>query len=249
MDKMKSSSTFFLSGFIAFSLYFITIIFVSFYITSSDTKVYSFKDTSIQIDLQMFETKSSKIETSKIVKQEIKKEPEITKQQEASVSNKKFDAKSLFANFSETAKKTEDEKINNIKKSIDPKRFKGPEFIKEKREPISLDRVFENNKTSTSLNSSSSGDNQEDDEYMKEINNLLSKWIPISESKELKAVVIISIDSNGTFDYSFLRFSNNEIFDNSLKIFLDTQKTINYPIPKKGNIRIEVEFKQKDKNG
>ena len=82
MDKMKSSSTFFLSGFIAFSLYFITIIFVSFYITSSDTKVYSFKDTSIQIDLQMFETKSSKIETSKIVKQEIKKEPEIIKQQD-----------------------------------------------------------------------------------------------------------------------------------------------------------------------
>ena len=84
---------------------------------------------------------------------------------------------------------------------------------------------------------------------MKEINNLLSKWTPISESKELKAVVIISIDSNGTFDYSFLRFSNNEIFDNSLKNFLDTQKTINYPKPKKGNIRIEVEFKQKDKNG
>lgn len=73
MDKMKSSSTFFLSGFIAFSLYFITIIFVSFHVTSSNTKVYRFKDTSIQIDLQMFETKSSKIETSKIVKQEIKK--------------------------------------------------------------------------------------------------------------------------------------------------------------------------------
>ncbi|OCL83636.1 hypothetical protein AAW29_00686 [Arcobacter porcinus] len=251
MDNMKNSNNFYLSGLIAFFTYFILLLLFSFYVISPQTKLYSFKDDSFEIELQVFENKpkekeSVKPKEEKIVKIEKKiEEPIKEESKEASNSNKKVDVKSLFANFKDNSKELSKEDIKNINRSIDPKRFKS-KFEKEQRESIAFDRVFENNKTTTSL--SNSENNNSDDEYLKEVNSLLSKWIPISGNKELKSLVIVSIDSLGNFSYTVSRKSGNEIFDLALDDFLKKQLTIKYPIPKKNSIKIEVEFKQKDKN-
>lgn len=71
---------------------------------------------------------------------------------------------------------------------------------------------------------------------------MLSAWIPVGTG--LKAVVLVKIDLNGKFDYSFVKKSGDETFDSSLKIFLDEQKNTAYPKPTKGKaVRINVDFK------
>lgn len=235
---------FYLSGFLSFFVYLILLLLFTFYILPSKTKTYSFKDDSIEIELSF--TKDEKV--SKIVKIETKKEEKIEDKEkivEASISNKKADVKSLFANVKDDSKKLTDEEINNIKKSIDPKRFKS-KFEKEKREDISMDRIFEKSKTTTSL--SSENKNSEDDEYLKSVNSLLSKWLPIIESQELSSTVSITIDSLGNFTYRVIKKTGNINFDESLEVFLEKQISIKYPSPKKGTIRLEVEFKQKDRD-
>ncbi len=56
--------------------------------------------------------------TEKIVKEEV-----VEKSTSAS-NEKKPDLKSLFANVKETSNKVVKEEVNNVEKSIDPKRFK-----------------------------------------------------------------------------------------------------------------------------
>lgn len=169
-------------------------------------------------------------------------EKEVVEKQTSAQQEKKPDLKSLFANVKETAKTVTKEEVNNIQKSIDPKRFKS-KFEKEKKSSnIKIDRLLEDEKTASYTKSTNAAKGVETDEYFSQISEMLSAWVPVGSG--LKAVVLIMIDLEGRFDYSFVKKSGDSTFDTSLEAFLNEQKNIAYPKPTKGKaVKINVDFK------
>ena len=238
---MQNKFSFIVSGIIAFSFYIFICFLIIYYLYSPVPKTYDLKSASMTIELDMITEKAEK----KMVEKKTEKiiEKEAVKEKEASVSNeKKPDLKSLFANVKETAKTVTKEEVNNIEKSIDPKRFKS-KFEKEKRSNnIKIDKLLEDEKTATNVKSTNANKGQETDEYFSKVHELLSVWNPVGTG--LKAVVLIMIDLDGKFDYRIVTNSSDEGFNSSLKAFLEEQKNVAYPKPTKDkDIRINVDFK------
>ena len=239
---MQNNFSFILSGIIALSFYAFVCFLLFAYIASPIPKTYDLKSTSTTIELDMITEKAEKKmvekKTEKIIEKEAVKEEKV-----ASASNeKKPDLKSLFANVKETAKTVTKEEVNNIEKSIDPKRFKS-KFEKEKRtNNIKIDKILEDEKTATNVKSTNANKGQETDEYFSQVQELLSAWVPVGS--RLKAVVLIMIDTDGRFDYRVVTNSGDEAFDSSLKAFLEEQKNVAYPKPTKGkDIKVNVDFR------
>lgn len=239
---MQNNFSFILSGIIALSFYAFVCFLLFAYIASPIPKTYDLKSTSTTIELDMITEKAEKKmvekKTEKIIEKEAVKEEKV-----ASASNeKKPDLKSLFANVKETAKTVTKEEVNNIEKSIDPKRFKS-KFEKEKRtNNIKIDKILEDEKTATNVKSTNANKGQETDEYFSQVQELLSAWVPVGSG--LKAVVLIMIDTDGRFDYRVVTNSGDESFDSSLKAFLEEQKNVAYPKPTKGkDIKVNVDFR------
>ncbi|MDD2887953.1 MAG: TonB C-terminal domain-containing protein [Aliarcobacter sp.] len=239
---MKNNFSFILSGIIAFSFYAFVCFLLFAYIASPIPKTYDLKSTSTTIELDMITEKAEKKmvekKTEKIIEKEAVKEEKV-----ASASNeKKPDLKSLFANVKETAKTVTKEEVNNIEKSIDPKRFKS-KFEKEKRtNNIKIDKILEDEKTATNVKATNANKGQETDEYFSQVQELLSAWVPVGSG--LKSVVLIMIDTDGRFDYRVVTNSGDEAFDSSLKAFLEEQKNVAYPKPTKGkDIKVNVDFR------
>ena len=209
---MQNNFSFILSGIIAFSFYVFICVLIMYYLFSPIPKTLDLKSTSMTIELDMITEKAEK----KMVEKKTEKiiEKEAVKEKEASVSNeKKPDLKSLFANVKETAKTVTKEEVNNIEKSIDPKRFKA-KLEKEKRSNnIKIDKLLEDEKTATNTKSTNANKGQETDEYFSKVQELLDVWNPVGTG--LKAVVLIMIDLDGRFDYRFVTGSGDEGFDSS----------------------------------
>ena len=238
---MQNKFSFILSGIIAFSFYVFICVLIMYYLFSPIPKTLDLKSTSMTIELDMITEKAEK----KMVEKKTEKiiEKEAVKEKEASVSNeKKPDLKSLFANVKETAKTVTKEEVNNIEKSIDPKRFKA-KLEKEKRSNnIKIDKLLEDEKTATNTKSTNANKGQETDEYFSKVQELLDVWNPVGTG--LKAVVLIMIDLDGRFDYRFVTGSGDEGFDSSLKAFLEEQKNLAYPKPtKEKDIKVNVNFR------
>ena len=238
---MQNNFSFILSGIIAFSFYIFICVLIMYYLFSPVPKTLDLKTTSMTIELDMITEKAEK----KMVEKKTEKiiEKEAVKEKEASVSNeKKPDLKSLFANVKETAKTVAKEEVNNIEKSIDPKRFKA-KLEKEKRtNNIKIDKLLEDEKTATNAKSTNANKGQETDEYFSKVQELLDVWNPVGTG--LKAVVLIMIDLDGRFDYRFVTGSGDEGFDTSLKAFLEEQKNLAYPKPTKDkDIKVNVNFR------
>ena len=238
---MQNKFSFIVSGIIAFSFYIFICVLIMYYLFSPIPKTLDLKSTSMTIELDMITEKAEK----KMVEKKTEKiiEKEAVKEKEASVSNeKKPDLKSLFANVKETAKTVTKEEVNNIEKSIDPKRFKA-KLEKEKRSNnIKIDKLLEDEKTATNTKSTNANKGQETDEYFSKVQELLDVWNPVGTG--LKAVVLIMIDLDGRFDYRFVTGSGDEGFDSSLKAFLEEQKNLAYPKPtKEKDIKVNVNFR------
>ena len=238
---MENKFSFILSGIIAFSFYIFICVLIMYYLFSPIPKTLDLKSTSMTIELDMITEKAEK----KMVEKKTEKiiEKEAVKEKEASVSNeKKPDLKSLFANVKETAKTVTKEEVNNIEKSIDPKRFKA-KLEKEKRSNnIKIDKLLEDEKTATNTKSTNANKGQETDEYFSKVQELLDVWNPVGTG--LKAVVLIMIDLDGRFDYRVVTNSGDEGFDSSLKAFLEEQKNVAYPKPTKDkDIKVNVDFR------
>lgn len=241
---MHNKSSFIISGIIACSLYAFLCFTVLFYIMSPVENTINLTPVTTSIELDMIVEKAEK----KMVERKVEKiiEQEEVKEKATSNSNEKRpDLKSLFANVKETAKTVAKEEVNNVEKSIDPKRFKS-KFEKEKKSTnIKIDRLLEDEKTATTAKTTNAAKGQESDEYFSKISEMLSAWVPVGSG--LKAVVIVMVDLNGKFDYSFSKKSGDETFDTSLKAFLEEQKNIAYPVPTKGKaIRVQVDFKSEE---
>lgn len=239
---MKDNFSFILSGIIAFSFYGFLCFLLFFYIASPESKTLDLKSTATTIELDMIteiaEKKMVEKKTEKIIEKEAVKEEKV-----ASASNEKRpDLKSLFANVKETAKTVAKEEVNNIEKSIDPKRFKS-KFEKEKRtNNVKIDKLLEDEKTATNVKATNANKGQETDEYFSKVQELLNVWNPVGTG--LKAVVLIMIDLDGRFDYRFVTKSGDEAFDSSLKAFLDQQINVAYPKPTKDkDIKANITFR------
>ncbi|HRG60636.1 MAG TPA: energy transducer TonB, partial [Aliarcobacter cryaerophilus] len=156
----------------------------------------------------------------------------------------KPDLKSLFANVKEASNKVVKEEVNNVEKSIDPKRFKS-KFEKEKKSSnIKIDKLLEDEKTATDSKLKSSAKGDKSDDYASKIYEILQAGAPISQDTKVLAKVIIMVDENGKFDYKIQKASSDEGYNEALKSYLDTQRGVPYPIPPNGKgVRYSVDFK------
>lgn len=240
---MHNKSSFIISGIIAFSLYAFLCFTVLFYIMSPVENTINLTPVTTSIELDMIVEKAEK----KMVERKVEKiiEQEEVKEKATSNSNEKRpDLKSLFANVKETAKTVAKEEVNNVEKSIDPKRFKS-KFEKEKKSTnIKIDRLLEDEKTATDSKVKSSSKGEKNDDYASKIYEILQSGAPISQDTNLVAKVVIMIDENGKFDYKFQKVSGDAAYDASLKAYLDGQRNVAYPVPPSGKVvKYSVDFK------
>jgi len=234
---MQKKSFLLISGIISFSFYILILFLVIYYITKPPVKNFTPKIQSTVLELDVIVEKSDK--------KRIEKKEEVVVQKAASIAaEKKPDLKSLFANVKMNTKKVAKKEVNNVKKSIDPKRFKS-RFEKEKKSSnIKLNSLKNDKKTTSNIKNSTRSDSKESDEYFTKVTSLLNAWVPSIRDDNVKAIVLISISSNGKFSYKFSKYSGNSDFDISLKAFLEEQKSIIYPKPKLGkSLTLEVDFK------
>ncbi len=240
---MSKSFNFILSGIISFSFYILICFLFVYYVYQPKVKKYTVnKTTTIQLDMIVEKSDKKRIEKKadkKIEKPVLKP----IKKETSKAIEKKPDLKSLFGKVKIKEKKLAKKEVNNVQKSLDPKRFKAKYERQKKSSNIKIDKLF-NDKKTTSRSKNIKGDkNKESNEYFSKINELLYEWKAPREAN-LKAIVTITIKANGKFSYKFIKLSGNTNFDLSLKAFLEEQKSIIYPKPQKGKrVRIKVDFK------
>jgi len=244
---MQTKSKFFLSGIISFSFYiFICFLLIS-YISTPKAKKYTtqFKPTVIELDVIVEKSDKKRIEKKEDKKKE-KKEEILVKKSASKAQEKKPDLKSLFANVKTKVKKVAKKEVNKVVKSIDPKRFKSKFEKQKKSSNVKVDKLLNDKRTTTNVRSSSKSKSKESSEYFSEVSALLDIWVPLIRQDGLMATILVTIDANGRFNYKFTKYSGNNDFDISLKAFLEEQKSIIYPKPKKRkNVQINVDFKSK----
>ena len=118
---------------------------------------------------------------------------------------------------------------------------------RQKRDQIAREaqEMVENFNLSTPSSHKKKGDRHE---YWSEVSNrIMSKWSrTISTQDGLKADVKIKIDNRGRLTYTILRFSNNNLFDQKLKVFLDNLEYERFP-RYKGGSSIDATFEFTDK--
>lgn len=241
---MQKNSFLYISGLISLFIYFIIAFIFIFYVVGSKPKTFDIKTKETVIQLDMIIEKSDKKRVAK--KEKIKeKEPEKEIIKAASVSNKKRpDLKSLFGRVKTKEVKVKKEEVNNVKQSIDPKRFKAKFEREKKSSNVKVDKLLNDKITTTNISSKNLSKNDESDEYFSKVNEMLSAWSPTTREENLLATIIVTISPSGSFDYRFTKFSQNINFDESLKAFLEEQKSIIYPKPKKGKtVKISVNFR------
>jgi hypothetical protein len=249
---MQKNSFFYLSGLISFFLFSsISFLFV-YLIISPEVKTYKPKANTLTIELDMIAVKSDKlrVEKKQIIKKE-KLEDKFIKKSTSRLNESRPNVKSLFGNVKTKEKKVEKKVINNITKSIDPKRFKSKFEKQKKSSNLKIDKLLTDNTTTRVNDIKNVSDNKktESNEYYDKVASMLHAWeTPIQvRDSDLKATVIVTIYADGAFDYNFLILSDNYAFDSSLKAFLDEQKSIIYPKLENSNqVRFEVDFKSKE---
>lgn len=243
---MQNKSSFLISGIISFSFYILICVLVIYYVTKAPVKKYTTKTTATVLELDVIVEKSDKKRIEKKEDKKIEKKEEVVEKAASVAAEKKPDLKSLFANVKTKSKTVAKKEVNKVVKSIDPKRFKSKFEKQKKSSNVKLDKLLNDKKTTTNVRSSSKSKSKENDEYFSQVSALLDAWVPLIREDNLTATVLVIITPNGGFDYRFTKYSGNNDFDISLKAFLEEQKSIMYPKPKKGKkVQINVDFKSK----
>lgn len=242
---MQKNPIFLYAGIASFSFYILIVFSFIYYVSSPKPKTYNIKSKATVIQLDMIVKKSDK---KRIEKKEDKKTKKpldkLIKKSTSAASKKRPDLKSLFGKVKTKEKVVKKKEINNVQKSLDPKRFKAKFEKQKKSSNVKIDKLFNDKQTTTNVSSLNSSKNKESDDYYSEVSELLNAWIPTVREDKLISVVEVIITKDGTFNYRIKKYSQNTSFDLSLKAFLEEQKSIIYPKPKKGKtVRINVDFK------
>jgi hypothetical protein len=246
MDNFKNI---FLSGFIAFTIYFSLFFLFFLYIKTADAKKIdsSIKTTVLQLDV-ILEDPNEEIKKISIEKNTIKDiSQEIVKKSKSVSIKERTDLKSLFANVDVKSKKVTKQNVANVKKSSIASRYKSKFEKDKKRKKISIDSLkkMENIKSVTQQSNVES--KYDEDPYYSKIHAMISaRWNPVVFYKDQNAKVIITISNKGIFSYEFVQYSDNIGFDTQLKNFLNKEKLKYYPInPNNKSTKIEIIFKAK----
>jgi len=241
---MQKKNYFYLSGVISFSIYLLCCFSLLLYINAPKPKKYDAFSKTTVLELELVSTKDTKNRVEKKVEKKVEK---VVKKSTSKSNEKKADFKSLFANVKTKAKTVTEKEVNNVQASSDPSRFKSRFEKQKKSENISVSKLLSDIKTTTKMSISTSSEHKSDPYYSKIYEILASRWTPTVLGANLEAKVLVIISSSGGFDYRFIKYSKNEMFDNSLKSFLESQRGESYPPHNKGSkTEIEVLFKSKE---
>ena len=255
-----AKKNFFISGFIAFSFYFLLIFLFIFIVTfKSDNKIVEASSNinqSIDVVLEDNIKITNEFSAPQISKEIPKEKP--VEQLKQEVNQKQQNTKELFSNIPKTqnnAKLFDDfapQKIKDAQKQTIPVEHTPPpepqkkfEFIKEERKSIPSYALNLSHEKTAAIFSQASKKNI--DPFLSKLYDLLNqKFKPIGILKNASSKVNIFIDKNGRFDYFIVSKSQNQNFDNQLFSFLENQKKEIFPFPPDGNkVSIEVTFTSK----
>ncbi|NQY19703.1 MAG: TonB C-terminal domain-containing protein [Campylobacteraceae bacterium] len=227
--------SYFLSGFLALLFYITCILLLLLYLDKSKIKkISAFKKNTV-LELEIIIDPKIKVRRTQKSKAVKKVEETYVKKSKSVSTIKTASVKTLFSNVKTKAKKIKKEVVNNLKTSSVASRNKS-KFEKERKTSslkVSniLDDITVKSKQSVSMDTK-----YEKDPYYSKINELLTqRWNNVRTFDELSAKVIITITSNGELSYRILSRSGNDIFDASLKEFLEEQRLITYPSYTKGS--------------
>ena len=248
MRPIKLPSTnknFYTSGAIAFGIYFLFFFLFALYISAPKVETYdiSTKNTVLELDVFLVENIKKDLRTKSTV-QKKNEVQEVVKKSKSNTAKYTNNVKSLFANVKTTAKQTAPKEVNNVKSSTVNSRFRA-KFEKERKSDVTVSKNLSSVKTSTRKMPTLSSVGKSDPYYSKIKEILYQRWNPLFSEDGLKALVEIRITTDGLFDFTFKKYSDNELFNSSLKKFLQIQRGVTFPKHNKGRIvALDVEFKK-----
>ncbi len=235
---------FYLSGLIAFSFYFVCFLLFAWYLNTPEVKKFDAftKNTVLELEIMILDTKELSKRNKTDVK-DTKKSHEVVKKSTSRSAKQNNNVKSLFANVKTKKAQVLDKEVNNVIKSEVSSRFKSKFEKQRKSSTVSVSKLLDSVKTKAAVMASTDSKNNRDPYFSKIYELLSSRWQPMLIVDGLSAKVIVMISSDGTFNYRFLQFSGDERFDDSLRTFLDTQRSETYPTHDRGSTQeIEVKF-------
>lgn len=247
---MADNRYFFISGFIAFSLYILLALLLIVYLKEHKVKKIDAltKHTVLQLDV-ILEQPTEKIEKidikSGIKNQEIANK--VVKKTTSTSLKQRSDLKSLFADVKTSAKSVVKEETSTVKKSTITSRFKS-KFEKERKVDTLVSPDLAKNKSFNTQKVVLNDSNNDNDPYFSKINQMLSsRWNPTIFSTNLSAKIMVIITSNGIFSFKFIQYSGNSGFDNQLREFLEEESIKIYPVhPSRRTKEIEITFKSEE---
>lgn len=232
-------SNFILSGILAFGLYILFVLLCTLYLKSQDIKKFDAvsKVTVLELDiiLEPSDKKDVSVVRNKTDDKDTNKSNEVIKKSTSTSVKKRSDLKSLFAKVDTKSEVISKDNVLNIQKSTVTSRFKSKFEKQQKSQNISVSKLLDSVKSKSSVMVPTDSKNSNDKYYSKIYELLASRWNPILILDGLSAKVLVIISSNGDFEYKFLQYSGNSIFDDSLKKFLEKETATLYPKHSRGS--------------
>jgi len=267
---MIGKSSTFISGLLAFGIYFILIGLLIFYFNTRDEKksvrYVKKNENRIQVALSSPKKPENKkaINPKPKVKPKSKPKPKVKPKAKPKPKPKKVIKKKVTKE--KVVKKVVKKKDQNLtkpkKKALDlfanVKTPKKKNIIKVSDTPIKtrpkndLIKVTEkpvsaSERISSSLKNQKSSDSGVENAYLAKVQSMLEGWPAQSEYAGEKVKVLLLIDPTGGFEFKLKRASNNENFNTGLIEYLEQLQTIGFG-PHKGErtYQFEAEFIAKE---
>ena len=247
---MGNKANFFLSAFIAISLYILIVLLFVLYIQSSNIKKFQSvsKNTVLELDLIVEKQKNiTKSITKSVKKINTKKSKKVVKKSTARSAKKRSDLKSLFARVSTKATKVKEKKVLNIKSNSVNSRFKSKYQKEKKIKKLKVSKLLDVKTKENSAKLKTVSNKGNFDKYYSKINSIiLTRWYnyPLLANKDYLVVAEITIDNKGRFSYHIISLSGNKVVDDAVKLFLEDQLLERYPVsPDNDTKTIKINFK------
>lgn len=246
---MSDKNFFYISGMISFSFYCLFFLLFVLYIKGHNVKKIDAFSKATVLELNfVVDTKPKEEEKTvqaTVMKNTEKSQEEVKQSASKSLKVTSANVQSLFAKVSVDAP-AKKEVVTNTEKNVVMSKFKA-EVEKQTKSESSVSKLLENVKQSSSKLTISDNKNESDPYYSKVYELIASRWNPRVDIDDLTAKVLITIYSDGRFEFSFVKYSGNGAFDDDLLNFLTEQTMVLYPPHDKGDKTvIEIIFKSKE---
>lgn len=245
---MSDKNFFYISGMISLSFYCLFFLLFILYIKGHDIKKIDAFSKATVLELNFVvddKPKEEKPVQATVMKNTEKSQEEVKQSASKTLKPSSADVQSLFAKVSVDAP-AKKEVVTNTEKNVVMSKYKA-EVEKQTKSESSVSKLLESVKQSSSKLTISDNKNESDPYYSKVYEIIASRWNPRVDVDDLFAKVLITIYSDGRFEFTFLKYSSNGAFDDDLLNFLTEQTMVLYPPHDKGNkTSIEITFKSKE---